>query len=104
MGGEPYPAGTLQAGFLRDHPLLLAFGHLAAKGFLVALAQGPVRMERHIAADIDAAAPYRTHVLVLIHLYQIVAGQHHDAHLGNKVQEHLVAMENNDIVGKTEIV
>ncbi len=74
MGGEPYPAGALQPGFLRGQPLLLAFGHLTAKGFLVALAQGAVRVERHIAAHVYTAAPYRPNIPTLVYLYQIVPG------------------------------
>ena len=61
-------------------------------------------MEGNIAANVNTAGIYRADVPVLVHRQQVITCKYHDSHFGNQVQESLILMQNNNVIGKTVII
>ena len=104
MHHEAEPRGHLQAYLLIRQPCLAQLRHLAAQGFLVALAGEAVGTVYDIAHEVDAPAVNREHLIVPLHVeqpvvVQVVVDIHQDT-----VKERLAAGQHDHVVGIAVII
>lgn len=104
MGGKTDTAGTFQTDFLRGKSFLPVLGHLPAQGHLVPLTQTAVVVIGHVTAHVNPPVMDGSDIPVLVHINVIVTGKHHDSHFRYYMEECLVLMLYDDIVGKTAVM
>ena len=103
VAGKACTAGTLQPDGAAGKALLPQFGHLPAESLLVALAQPEVVVVEDVAAEV-VAHPRRAYVPAAVHGQQEVAGQCHNGQFHHQMEEDLVAVLDDDVVGKAAVV